>query len=151
MNLPQTPLELISIQLDWVHANINNNLGFVPADKLDWKPAPTSKSVIEIINHATGTVNMFTSAIKGVPPTELTPVTNAEEAKAAVTQIIETHQALLKTLTSSDLERVVSLPIGDMPIGIVAGLPVVELVNHHGQITYVQTLLGDSESHLIFQ
>lgn len=151
MNLPQTPLELASGQIAWAHTNINNNLDFIPDDKLDWKPAPESKSVLEIINHATGTVNMFTSAIKGVPQSQLTPATNREEAKALVTQVVQAHQDLIKSLQPADLGRILSLPIGDLPVGMAAAMPVVELINHHGQITYIETLLGDSESHLIFQ
>ena len=45
MQLPQTPLELAAGQITWAHKNINNNLDFVPDDKLNWKPAPSSKSV----------------------------------------------------------------------------------------------------------
>ncbi len=151
MNLPQTPLELISGQLGWANTNINHNLDFIPEDKLDWKPAPESKSVLEIINHATNTVNYFTSNIKGEPPAELAPATTREEAKALVTQVVQAHQKLLTTLGPADLERILSLPFGEIPVGIAAGLPVVELINHHGQITYIQSLLGDQESHLIIQ
>jgi hypothetical protein len=65
MQLPQTPLELIAGQIDWAHRNINHNLDFIPDDKLNWKPAPETKSVLEIINHATNTVHTFTHAITG--------------------------------------------------------------------------------------
>ena len=150
MPIPQTPLELIAGQLDWAHKNINNNLDFVPEDKLNWKPATEAKSVLEIINHAAGTVHMFTHAITGTHKHDLAPVTNRDEAKALVTQVITAHQTAIKSLSPSDMERVLSLPIGEMPVGVVAGLPVVELVNHHGQITYIQELLGDGESHLLF-
>ncbi len=149
MQLPQTPLELINFQLDWAHKNINNNLDFVPDDKLSWKPAPEAKSVLEIINHAAGTVHMFTHAITGSHQHELPPVTDREQAKALVTQVVTAHQNAIKEIPPSDMERVLSLPIGDLPVAVVAGLPVVELVNHHGQITYIQELLGDSESHLL--
>ncbi len=53
MPLPQISLEQVAAQLDWAHKNINNNLDFMPEDKLNWKPAPEAKSVLEIINHAT--------------------------------------------------------------------------------------------------
>ncbi len=150
MNTPQTPLELINGLLDWAHKNINNNLDFLPADKFDWKPAPTAKSVLEIINHATGTVNTFTSCIAGTDKVELTPATNLNEAKALVTQVVQAHQKLVNSLTPEACEEVVTTPVGDMPKGVAAGLPVVELINHHGQLTYIQTLLGDEESHLVF-
>ena len=71
MPLPQTPLELLAGQIDWAHKNINNNLDFIPEDKLNWKPAPESKSVLEIINHATKTVHTFTHAIRETANHEL--------------------------------------------------------------------------------
>jgi len=52
-------------------------------------------------------------------------------------------------LQPADMERIVSTPLGELPVALIAGLPVVELINHHGQITFIQELLGDGESHLI--
>ena len=151
MTLPQTPLELVAGQLDWAHTNINNNLDFVPDDKLNWKPAPEAKSVLEIINHASGTVHMFTHLITGSHQHDLPTVTNRADAKALVTQVVEAHQAAIKALAPGDLTRIVSTPLGELPVGLIASLPVVELINHHGQITYIEEMLGDSESHLIIQ
>ena len=152
MKLPQTPIELITAQLGWAHENINNNLDAVPADKLSWKPAPEAKSVLEIVTHATGSVNMMTSAIKaavgGGEQAELAPATDLSDAKKLITQVIETHLHCIGSLQPSDLEKTAKLPFGEFPVGFVAGLPVVELINHHGQITYIETLLGDTESHL---
>ncbi len=148
MQLPSTPLEQVAGQLSWAHTNINNNLDHIADDKLDWKPATEAKSVLEIITHATGTVHMFTHLITGTHQHELPPVTTRDEAKSAVTKVITAHLEAIKTLQPADLERVVSTPLGELPIGMIAGLPVVELINHHGQITYIQTMLGDGESHL---
>ncbi len=149
MQLPQTPSELIAIQLDWAHKNITNNLDFVPDDRLSWKPAPAAKSVLEIINHATNTVHTFTSAIQGSAKTELQPATNREEAKTLLAQVVQAHQSAVAALTPSAMQQTVATPVGELPKGMAAALPVVELINHHGQITYIQSLLGDSESHLI--
>lgn len=149
MPLPQTPPELIASQIDWAHKNINNNLDFVPDDKLNWKPSPEAKSILEIINHATNTVHTFTHAITGSHHHELPPATSRDEAKALVTQVVQAHQTAVAALTPPDMEQMVTTPVGQLPKAIAAALPVVELINHHGQITYIQSLLGDSESHLI--
>jgi uncharacterized damage-inducible protein DinB len=149
MQLPQTPLELIAGQIEWAQKNINNNLDFIPDDKLNWKPAPESKSILEIINHATNTVHIFTHAITGGAKPELEKATDREGAKALITQVVQAHQNAVGALTPPELEQMVSTPVGEFPKGFVASLPVVELINHHGQITYIQSLLGDSESHLI--
>ena len=149
MQLPQTPLELIAGQIDWAHKNINNNLDFIPDDKLNWKPAPEAKSVLEIINHATSTVHTFTHSLTGSHKHDIAEATNREEAKALMTRVVQAHQSAVGALKPEELEQVVSTPVGELPKGFVAGLPVIELVNHHGQITYIQSLLGDSESHLL--
>ena len=149
MQLPQTPPELIAGQIDWAHKNINNNLDFVPDDKLNWKPAPEAKSVLEIINHATNTVHTFTHAITGSHKHELQPATNRDEAKALLTRVVQAHLTALGALTPDEGQQMVETPVGALPKAFAAGLPVVELINHHGQITYIQTLLGDTESHLI--
>ncbi|RYG70857.1 DinB family protein [bacterium] len=149
MTLPQTPLELFASQLDWAHKNINNNLDFVHEGKLRWKPAPEAKSVLEIIDHAAGTVHNFTYILMEEPKTALAPATTIKEAKALITQVITAHLKTIQSLTPDAMEQTVTTPLGELPKGLIAALPVVELINHHGQITYIQSLLGDSESHLI--
>jgi hypothetical protein len=149
MQLPQTPLELIDGQIDWAHKNINNNLDFIPDDKLNWKPASEAKSILEIINHATNTVHTFTHSLTGSLKHDLEEATNREEAKALMTRVVQAHQKAVGALKSEELEQIVPTPVGELPKGFVAGLPVIELVNHHGQITYIQSLLGDSKSHLL--
>ena len=149
MQLPQTPIELITGQIGWAHKNISNNLDFLPSDKLSWKPAPTSKSVLEIINHASNTVHTFTHLITGSHKHDLPPATDAASAKALLTQVVEAHLKAIGALSPDEMQAVVSTPLGELPKGFLAGLPVIELVNHHGQITYIQSLLGDEDSHLL--
>jgi hypothetical protein len=151
MTLPQTPLELIAVQIKWAHSNIDHNLDYVPDEKLNWKPAPEAKSVMEIINHASGTLNTMTNAIAGTDKAELALATTRDEAKSLLTQVVEAHLELVGNLQPADMEKPVKLPFGEFPAGFVAGLPVVELINHHGQITYIQSLLGDTESHMLMQ
>lgn len=135
--------------LSWAERNINNNLDFVPDDKLNWKPAPEAKSVLEIINHMTGTVDAFTSGMQKSAKTEMAPVTNRDEAKARISQVIQAHIAHISALSPVQLDEVVSTPVGELPARVAAALPVVETINHHGQITYIQEMLGDTESHLL--
>lgn len=145
-----TPIELIAGQLDWANKNICNNIDFIPDDKLAWKPEPTSKSPLEIVKHMTGTVNMMTSGIKGEAEKELPDVATKAEAKQLVNQVIQDHVAFIKTLSDEQLAGKVTVgQLGEFPMTMAAALPVIECVNHHGQFTYIETLLGDDESHLI--
>ncbi len=143
-----TPIELICAQLDWANKNICHNLDFLPEDKLNWKPQPSAKSPLEIVHHMTDTINMMTSGITGEKKI-LTPATNATEAKRLVDQAISHHQNVIKALTPEQLEQTATLPIGEFSMIAAAALPVTESINHHGQFTYIQTLLGDDESHLL--
>lgn len=146
-----TSLELIAGQLDWANKNICNNIDFIPEDKFGWKPAPTAKSALEIVEHMTGTLNMMTSGIFGEPKQDLPEVTNREESKQLISQMIQTYVAKMNGLSDAQLKETAHLEIGDFPMEMAVGLPVVECINHHGQFTYIETLLGDDDSHLILK
>ena len=142
--------ELLAGQIGFALRNIKNNLDFIPDDKLDWKPAPKANSVLEIVNHVAGSIYGITEVMtgSGMKP-NFTPAVNREDAKSLLQNGVDGYIAALRGLKPQDMGRTVQLPIGDLPLGAAAGVPVVELINHHGQITYIQTLLGDDESHLV--
>ena len=72
------------------------------------------------------------------------------DAKALINQLISDHVAYIKTLTDEQLAGTTKFEkLGEFPTIMAAGLPVIECINHHGQFTYIETLLGDDESHLI--
>lgn len=150
MEAPQTPIALVNFYINWVTTNIINNLDYIPEDKLDWKPAPKAKSVYEIVNHFTGVVAKMTSSITGQPEPKLAEVSTKAEAKQLIQQVSDAHLDAINALTPEQMQETTKTPAGEIPKGAAAGLPVVELLNHHGQITYIQTLLGDDESHMVF-
>ena len=136
-------------QMEWALRNVNNNLDFIPDDKLNWKPAPTAKSVLEIVNHVGGSIYRLTEALgEGEINPQFMNAANRQEAKLLLKNGVEAYIAKVRALTPQDMTRTVKLPMGELPLPIVAGMPVIELINHHGQITYIETLLGDEESHL---
>jgi len=134
--------------MDWARRNIAYNLEFVPEDKIDWKPAPTANSVLEIVNHSASVIARITVRIAGSGEANVVPATTRAEAKAAIAKSAGDFIAALHELTPDDLNRKVRMPWGEMPIAGAAMVAVVDTINHHGQITYIQTLLGDTESHL---
>jgi hypothetical protein len=136
-------------QMEWALRNVNNNLDVIPDDKLNWKPAPTAKSVLEIVNHVGGTIYGIAQALgEGEINPQFMPAANREEAKVLLKNGAEAYIAKVRALTPQDMARTLSMPFGELPLPFVAGMPVIELINHHGQITYIETLLGDEESHL---
>lgn len=145
------PMEMMARQMEWVGRNTAYNLGFIPADKLNWKPAPTAHSALEVIGHVAGFIKAMRPVLDGgqFSPPDFTPPTTLQAAQELITSSAEDYAGGLQRLKPEDLGRSVKLPFGEFPLGRAAGMPVVDLIHHHGQIAYIQTLLGDTESHLL--
>ncbi|MDF2441001.1 MAG: hypothetical protein JWN98_1985 [Abditibacteriota bacterium] len=141
------PFETLIRQLEFMSANLAHNLDFVPDDKLNWKPAPEAASVMEIINHLGVPLSGMANALKGKWRVEFESATDREEAKRLIVRLAEEYTQTLRALDTSDLGRTVTTPLGDLPLIVAAGVPVIDLIHHHGQIAYIQSLLGDTESH----
>jgi hypothetical protein len=145
------PMEGMAQQMSWVARNTAYNLGFLPKEKLTWKPAPSAKSALEIIGHTAGFIDAMTPVLSGgeFRAPEIEVPESLEEAQDLITECTEEYAAVLAQLSPADLGRTVQLPFGSFPLARAASMPVVDLIHHHGQIAYLQTLLGDSEDHLL--
>jgi len=132
--------------------NFVYNLQFIPADKLDWKSAPTAKSVMEIVNH----LAYFQIAMAGVARGEgwkdpqFTPATNLDQAKELILSATGAFSDAISNLSEERLHDKVDLPFGSFMLVQVASMATVDLAHHHGQIAYIQSLLGDAEDHFDF-
>jgi hypothetical protein len=144
-----SPLEPLTGLAEWAARNFAYNLDHIPADKLAWKPAPSAKSALEVTNHLVGAIKALTSAVSGAgfTPPQFPPATTAAAARELLTSATKEYVAALRGLKAEELGKSVTLPFATMPLGRVATIPLIELINHHGQITYIQTLLGDNEDH----
>ena len=131
--------------------NIAHNLDFIPEEKIDWKPAPEAKSALEIVNHVaknmTGAIGLVTT---GEWDSNYESATDRESAKTAILKTMNAYAAKLRTLTPGDLEKDANTPMGTFPLGGFVDMTVFDPAHHHGQIAYIQTLLGDGETHLDF-
>jgi len=143
MNDNATLISLISA----LGPNFVYNLDFIPADKFDWKPATTAKSVKEILDHLLGNFDMINGQFAEVP--ERQPLTDIAGAKAALQAAIETYIQNLTDATPEKLASEVKLPHFSLPLSSLTKVAVGDTINHHGQITYIQSLLGDDESHFL--
>lgn len=143
------PLESAIRLAEFAGQNIAYNLEFFPADKLNWKPEPTAKSALEIVHHVSAFLNGMGSMLAGGEFTIAEPPAPTDLASA---------QALIRTATGvyvqaalgvdpARLGETVELPFGTFPFARAATMPAFDLIHHHGQIAYLQTLLGDEESH----
>lgn len=141
------PFETLIGQLEFMSANLAHNLDFIPDDKLNWKPAPEGNSVLEIVNHLGVPLSGMANALDGKWQVSFESAQDREEAKALILQLSQNYAAKLRALSMEDMSRTVTTPFGDMALPMAAGIPVIDLIHHHGQIAYIQTLLGDTEPH----
>ena len=77
------------------------------------------------------------------------PPTTKQAAQDLITKTTQDYIATLRALKPEDFGRTVQLPFGEWPLPQACGMPVMDLVHHHGQIAYIQTLLGDAEDHFL--
>lgn len=144
------PLEGLQGLAKFATGNSAYNLKFIPEDKLAWKPAPTAKSAYEIVAHITGVLTCMKPVLEGgqwAPPQERMP-TSLEEAQSMLTTAGEEYAAALTRVPPADLGKMVTVwGSYTVPLARAAGMPVVDLIHHHGQIAYIQTLLGDDKMH----
>lgn len=143
-----SPLSPIASQIEWAGSNFAYNLGFVPADKLGWKPGPDASSALEIAHHAANTVRFMHGMMMGDRPEPLPAFTSCEEAQAAIRKATSEYAAYARTITEEQAAANFDTKfMGEMPFGQFAIVPAFDFVHHHGQIAYIQILLGDTESH----
>ena len=152
-------LEPVARVVRWGVESMAFNLGQLPADKLNWKPTPESKSALEVTGEVLGVMRMMTGLIAtgsfarpdGGQSTDGGPIQYAAPANLedARRQLAETGEAFAAALDNAgpELERPVETPFGIMLGTRVVLWGMIDLVHHHGQISYLQSLLGDKEMH----
>jgi hypothetical protein len=142
-------LETLAGQATFAGHNMAYNFDFIPEDKFDWKPAPEADSALSIANHVAQPLSGMLSMLEsGEFKPDFTPATNREEAKQLVIRLSDAYAAKLRSLSPQDTEGTVPMPFGgEWPKMRALSIPVIDLIHHHGQISYIQMLLGDTVSH----
>jgi hypothetical protein len=145
------PLETFAGLVIWAGESAAYNLQFIPAEKLSWKPAPTANSAFEIVQHVCGALRSMQPVFAGGEwnwPEVPMPTTLAE-AQEMLTSTTQEYAAALRQVERPALTRmvVVSPAQVEVPLVRAASMPVVDMIHHHGQIVYIQALLGDAEFH----
>lgn len=142
------PLQPYMDTIVWAGQNFSYNLDFIPDDKLNWKPAPDAKSALEIAAEVAGVVKSFGKLLQtGEMKQEFPTFESRQAAKDAVEAVTKEYAEYMGTLGLDDIGGEIDMGFAVMPKLQVISIPMVETVHHHGQIAYIQTLLGDTESH----
>ena len=140
--------DLVS-RITWAGRNMAYNLEFTPKEKLAWQPAKTANSTLDVVNHAVSSVYFTLDLLTGQPSDRPT-AHNKKEAQALILDSVKAYETAIKKLTTADLEKKLKLSWGDEWTALRAiELPATDMLHHHGQVTYIQTILGDKESHFV--
>lgn len=146
------PLQILIETGRWAGTNFAHNLKFVPEDKAHWKPAPDAASALTLAAHVIFSMRHAKSALAGqefeyvdfeAAGSKLT----LEEAQKQVVETTEDYAKFMESLTPADLQGDIQLPFGTFPKMRFVGFPVIDLIHHHGQLAYLQTIWGDTQSH----
>jgi hypothetical protein len=128
-----------------------HNLTFIPEDRRDWKPEPAAKSPREIAMEVTRALNMYRPIFESPDyPRSLPPLPEPETLAVAGRLLLETAEDYAAVLEAAgpELNRPQTMPFGGVFRAYRAVcFPIMDLYNHHGQILYLQSLLGDREMH----
>jgi hypothetical protein len=143
------PLEGLAKMTEFAGNNLAYNLEFIPADKINWKPAPTAKSALEIVQHVAGALNFMRPVLTGAAyqPGEIPVPGDCRNAQELVRRAAGEYAAALRQVDPNRMGEMIELPFGTFPLAQCCGFPPFDVMHHHGQIAYIQTLLGDGEDH----
>jgi DinB superfamily len=144
------PMNGVAGLAEWAGPDLAHNLDFIPEDRLNWKPAPDSKSALECASEAALFMKSMIPVLAGAEwqRPDYSPTSKAEIQELLRT-VAKEYADALRALPPERLGEVVSTPFGDTPLGRLAGFPVVDIIHHRGQVCYIQTLLGDKENHFL--
>jgi hypothetical protein len=131
--------------------SLAHNLEFIPADRENWKPAPEAKSPLAVAGEAVRVFGMYLPMLEegGFPASRrpFEPPASLAEAKEQLLEISERYARALEA-AGPELGRAQPMPFGGVFRATRAACyPLLDLMNHHGQILYLQSLLGDAEMH----
>jgi hypothetical protein len=144
------PLDGLATMAEFAGKNTAFHLQHFPADKLAWKPSETAKSALEIVHHVSYFAAGMAPVIDGTgaftPPPDPVPA-DLQTAQEMIRSSSNSLAAALRKFDMSRMGETVDLPFGSFPMTMVVSMPVFDLIHHHGQLAYIETVFGDTEDH----
>lgn len=142
-------LKAVARMARWGLKDTLHQLDFIPEDRLDWKPVEGGKSALDMVAEVAMVVRYAQPVFRGedMQPVPLEKPANREEAKALLRAALEPYIQGLEN-AGPEVERPVQTPVGAMAGSKSLLYGVIELLHHHGQLTMLQSLLGDQEVHI---
>ena len=144
-------LKVTAWMLRYGARSLAHNLKFIPTDRSNWKPHPAAKSPLEVAAEVIRALHMYRPIFEGGaypdPRPPLPLPSTLEEAERLLMVAAEDYAAALEA-AGPELDRPQAMPFGGVFLASRAVcFPLMDLFHHHGQIAYLQSLLGDQEMH----
>lgn len=126
----------------------------LPEDRLHWQPDGAAHSAMEIAAEAISVFRLYQPLLEAQDAESVqwvhAPRVPPEDVSEARSLLIPAMEAYVHALEASGPELARQQP---MPFGATfwaedaATYPLLDLMHHHGQLCYLQALLGDEEQH----
>lgn len=131
--------------------SLAHNLEFIPADREQWSPEGSAKSALDVAAEVIRALQMYRPLLNGpnvaAAPPRSTPPTTLAEARTLLLTVANEYAAALEA-SGPELDRPEAMPFGGVFRAYRAVcFPVMDMFHHHGQVCYLQSLLGDQEMH----
>lgn len=149
-------IQTLSTAVEGAVSDVIKGYQFVTEKKQGWKPEESAKSAQEIANHVSYWNLVFEKAIRGVALPEASEsewiesnreIKTKEGSRATLEKTSQAFSKAVKGLSGEQLIKSISLPWGSSST-LQAVLGNYNHISYHsGQLNYLQTLLGDTESH----
>jgi hypothetical protein len=128
-------------------------LDAVPAERRNWRPEPAAPSAMEIAAEVISVFRMYRPLLESADSNvewvriDRTPPKSVDEAREKLIPVVEAYIEALEG-SGPELRRRQPMPFGGVFWAEDAAMyPLLDLMHHHGQLCYLQALLGDAEQH----
>lgn len=157
-----TTKDLIIKTIDRSLGDLFRSARAIPADKLDWKPAETNRSPLELLQECAQSLKWpqfmvqphafsgDTTEIMEKARLERESWTTVDACESAARANWEETKKFIADYPESDLDREIALPFApDLRLSVaeILASPYWNMSYHLGQLNYVQLMYGDKEMH----
>lgn len=144
-------------------ATLERALATTPDDRINWSPAPTARTPIQLVAHAAWSLGSMHEMLQGrtyaVPTTEQADKEFREweghfSTREKVLSLLEKNSAeflsWLESLDPKELQTVITFPfgMGEAPMSVALPFMAVHVNWHAAQLAYLQTIYGDRDWHM---
>lgn len=137
----------------------------VPEDRLNWSPAPTARTPVQLVGHSAKALHSIADILGGGPLPDFSDIANLDSflrsreedmtSKDAAAALLRTNAdeyfKVIEGMSDERLAGTVPSPFGPMPMTFALRLGAIHTDGHIAQMEYLQTIWGDRDWYLFSQ